>query len=165
MRYLIDGYNLLFRLPPLKLSLEGKREALIEEFQQLAGQFNLTLSLVFDGSQTPLPYAVRHHRGDLEIVYTQKEQSADEYLLEEIEQARNRKEITVVTSDAPLAQKCRHLGAYSQTIREFLQFLQKKKEGIKTSPSPYQESSFHMQRLLTLFEKKLEEKDSDDLFF
>lgn len=126
MRYLIDGYNLLFRIAKPGRALEKKREELIAELNQVIDDFKLKATVVFDGSHPGISHAMRHHFAALEIIYTYQNLSADEYIIEEVNSARRPEEIIVITSDRGLAQTCKNLGAKTQTIETFISSLKKK---------------------------------------
>lgn len=84
----------------------------------LAEVTHMAIVLVFDGAATPLR---RHHYNAIEIVYTEKGESADAYILE-----RARKGVAIVTSDRDLRRLCKAEGASTQSVEEFLELLEKK---------------------------------------
>ena len=163
MRYLIDGYNLLFRIAKPGRALEKKREALIAELNQVIDDFKLKATVVFDGSHPGISHAMRHHFAALEIIYTYQNLSADEYIIEEVNSARRPEEIIVITSDRGLAQTCKNLGAKTQTIETFISSLKKKtikkkKRQRESRPeTAFKDSNAEINRLLAIFEKKLNE--------
>lgn len=144
MHYFIDGYNLYFRLPDKKRSLEEGRSQIIAALKSV----KLSLTIVFDGGQDDRPE--RAYKGALAIVYTAKGQSADSYILDEISWVKNPKNYTVVTSDKKLAAEARASGACSQTIAAFLTLLEKK-HAVKTAEKPFKDSTKNLERLLKLF--------------
>lgn len=165
MRYLIDGYNLLFRLAKPIRALEKKRDRLIEELNHVISEFKLKATIVFDGSLPGLSHAMRHHFDALEIIYTYQNLSADAYIIEEVNLSSHPEQIIVITSDRDLAQTCKNLGARTQSIETFLSVLEKKsakkkkRQRASQVESSFQDSSAHIARLLSIFEKKLLEDD------
>lgn len=165
MRYLIDGYNLLFRIAKPGRALEKKREALIGELNQVISDFKLKATVVFDGSHPGLSHAMRHHFDALEIIYTYQNLSADEYIIEEVNSARRPEEIIVITSDRGLAQTCKNLGAKVQSIEAFISSLKKKtvkkkkKQKEARPEAAFKDSNAEITRLLMIFEKKLQEDE------
>jgi uncharacterized protein len=159
MHYLVDGYNLLFRVVKKRGSLEKTRRQLIEEINDIVSKLHLQITLVFDGAEEKLPQSARSHFDAIEIVYTSKKQSADEYISEEVLLSRTPSQITVVTNDRELATHCRTHRAKIQTIDEFLSFLMKKKTKKRKlssrSERVFRESDPELARLLKIFEKKL----------
>jgi predicted RNA-binding protein with PIN domain len=165
MRYLIDGYNLLFKLStPAKSPLEKKRLLLISELNEVVSLLKLNATIVFDGSM-PLPAtATRQHFDALEIVYTTAEQNADAYIIKEVELARRPSQITVITSDRSLTMQCRSLGAQAKSIHDFLAFIHKKKTKKRRISSPATEGAFRdsetqIARYLKIFEKKITDEE------
>jgi len=169
MHYLIDGYNLIFRLPTKKSSLQKQRESLIQELNELICELKLNVSLVFDAPAGEWHDLVRGHVDALEVVYTAKKQSADEYILQEIADAKNPKQITVVTSDGSLAALCKAQGALTKSIESFLKWISQKKDkkraqkGEKVRERAFRDTDKNIARLLLVFEKKLLEELSGNL--
>jgi predicted RNA-binding protein with PIN domain len=159
MHYLIDAYNLLFRSLKKRGPLQKTRQHLIEEINEEVSQLKLSVTLVFDGADDSLPHPTRGHFDAVEIVYTSKKQTADEYIFEEASYSRTPAQITVVTNDRELAAKCRLLNTKILTIDQFLAFLMKKKAKKKkqsvSRDRVFRDSDPELARLLILFEKKL----------
>jgi len=96
----LDGYNCIFLLFREIESLEEQRQALIE---RLAGCQQRVI-VVFDG-QADYPADQTHVQG-LEVVFTSKKESADDYIIHEVEHTPAK----VVTRDRRLAMKVREHG-------------------------------------------------------
>lgn len=161
MHYLIDGYNLLFRVLKKTRDLEKSRQALIEELNEAVITLNAPVTLVFDGAKGSLPPTLRRHFKAIELVYTTGGQSADSYILEEVELARNPKALTVVSNDKELQTRCHNVGTEQLSIDAFLRFLLRKKNKKLKEPEreySFTESKKELDRLLTLFEEKLKEE-------
>ncbi len=167
MHYLVDAYNLLFRTLKKRGSLEKSRQLLIEELNEIISQLNLHVTLVFDGAEEHLPLPTRGHFDAIEIIYTSKNQTADEYIYGEITHARTPAQMTVVTNDRELSGRCHQNRAKTMTIDEFLHFLKKKKTKKKhsshrSSARTFRDSDPEIARLLIIFEKRLFEELSED---
>ncbi len=162
MHYLVDAYNLLFCALKKGKSLEARRQQVIKEINAAASVLNLRITLVFDGAGEVLSYPRRGHFDQIELVYTLKNTTADEYILDEVMAAKTPCQITVVTNDRPLAARCKDHRACTQSIDAFLSFLSqrksKKKKRSQGSEREFQESSSEFMRLLAIFEKKLNEE-------
>jgi predicted RNA-binding protein with PIN domain len=162
MRYLIDAYNLLFRTQKKKGPLEKNRQSLIEELNELTSKLNLHATLVFDGAEEHLRLPSRGHYDALEIIYTTKGQSADEYIFDEVRAAKSPSQLTVVSNDRELTGRCRQHRAKTLTIDEFLHSLVKKKAKKKrlsaSSPKTFRDSDPEIARLLAIFEKRMFEE-------
>jgi predicted RNA-binding protein with PIN domain len=108
MKYLLDGYNILFREKDSNGSLEKQRTRLFEKLNLLAEASHLNLIVVLD-SHRQAGELERHHIYSLEIVYTDFDQTADDYIIEYVEclLPSKRSQTKVVTSDKTLMQKVR----------------------------------------------------------
>jgi uncharacterized protein len=164
--YFIDGYNLLFRFFKKNSSLEKQRLDILIAFNEIAVTQNLNLTFVFDASLRKERESSRGHFGNLEIIYTADNESADEYILRAVNEMRDPSTEVVVTSDRELATRCHHLGAQTQSIEKFLSFLKKKKRRKKIASSleshkAFVDSEANIQRLLKIFEEKLLEGKGD----
>jgi len=159
MHYLVDAYNLLFRTLKNRGSLEKIRQTLIEELNEVISMLNLHVTLIFDGAEEHLPLPTRGHYDAIELVYTPKNQTADEYIYDEVSLARTPSQMTVVTSDRELSRRCHEHRAKTLTINEFLHLLSKKKTKKKRATSShsrvFRDSDREIARLLQIFEKKL----------
>lgn len=138
----LDGYNILFHINPDADPLQPARDALIERLKKLP----FPLTVVFDAALTEENLS-RGHIGKLEIVYTDPGQSADSYILLEVE----RRGGIVVTDDKPLARQAKALGAEVKSTDEFLEMIQQKENREATEPIS---SPQEIDRWLKLFEKK-----------
>jgi predicted RNA-binding protein with PIN domain len=162
MHYFIDGYNLLFRMLGDPNPLEKNRREVIESLNEKISNLKLNVTIVFDGSGLNEPESTRHHFDRLEIVYTSKTLSADDYILEEILCSLQPTQETVVTSDKGLASRCKNAGAKIQTVEDFLAWIekkQKKNNARKSNPvqKSLKDSDVNFFRLLKIFESRLSE--------
>ena len=120
MRYLIDGYNLLFRLVDPGDSFQSYRDSLIKILQKQAVAKRVNLTLVFDAHYAP-DDECRTHQGRLEIVYTDPGETADNYILNHL-----KKGTVVVTSDKQLAKHVVHGGCETLSVVEFISWMKHK---------------------------------------
>ncbi len=161
MHYLVDAYNLLFRTTKKRGSLEKSRQQMIEELNDAVSHLNIQVTLVFDGAEEHLPHPSRGHFDCIELIYTSKSKSADEYISDEVIHSKSPSQITVVTNDRELSTRCRSHRAKTQTIDEFIAYISKKKSKKKKMSSPersFKGTSSDVARLLLIFEKKMLEQ-------
>lgn len=125
MHYYIDGYNLMFRLLPSHDDLSEVRQKLIEDLAAKASFLNLNLTIVFDAQYHPSEGS-RSHYQNLEILFTDEGEIADERILEEIRQENNPSQVTVVTSDKKLAWFARRCRAATEPVEFFVTWLNKR---------------------------------------
>ncbi len=124
MHYYIDGYNLLFRILRAGDDLTKQRETIIEDLSHKIALLGIDATLVFD-SQYQLGESTRSHLRNLEILYTDYQQTADDLILKELKREPNPQQHTVVTSDKKLAWYARRKSAKTETVEEFFAWLNK----------------------------------------
>jgi predicted RNA-binding protein with PIN domain len=164
VHYYIDGYNFLFRLSKKHFPLEKKRQEILIILNRLFKALKLKATIVFDSSDQSREYASRSHFDFLEVVYTTKNQSADDYILQEIHGCEFPKQKMVVSSDRELTGRCKQKGANVLSIEEFIEFIVKKKGKQKKSSSAqgiFQTSEEELNRLLTIFEDRLKNSSNE----
>ncbi|MFA6916323.1 MAG: NYN domain-containing protein [Parachlamydiales bacterium] len=145
MRYLIDGYNLAFRLYSSKHSLQQKRFLSITELSEKVAALNIEAAIIFDAQHT-LDESSRGHYAGLEVHFTNHNETADEYIINAIDEFKTPSKITVVTSDRELTHRARLKGAHSINIETFALWLDKRfknsfqkiKKVAKPQPPPLQ---------------------------
>ena len=120
MHYYIDGYNLFFKtFDPLPENFQACRNRLIKILHDRVDYLKLNATLVFDAHHHS-GEEHRFHPGNLEVVFTRKGQSADDFILEEIASSLAPHRETVVSSDRELRHRARNLGANVTSVEEFI---------------------------------------------
>jgi uncharacterized protein len=165
MHFLIDGYNLLFRLSPFLEEFSASREAIIKELSLRATLLKWHLTVVFDAPDRQ-GVSKRTHYHNLEILYSGEGETADELIIKVLKRLGECGNCTVVTSDKRLAWKARHLGAKTESVESFVARLNKRylkppREAKKRVVASKTEDSDY----LSLFEKEQErtkESSSDE---
>jgi hypothetical protein len=105
---IVDGSNLLGRLPGFDLNSPASREKLTLRLQEYAHAHpNTRITLYFDGQN-----ASTTRRGGVEIRYSPRTQPADYFILQYLERlpAGDRERARLVTADHELADAARRLG-------------------------------------------------------
>lgn len=140
MHYYIDGYNMLFRLFQGD-DLQKQRNHLINDLNKKISFLQIDVSIVFDATFQIGDRSRSHFRG-LELLFTAEGETADEYIIDEIKQHPHPQRETVVTSDKKLAAHVRRLSAKTESIEDFLSWInksyQKKRKQEKEPPQPKQ---------------------------
>ncbi len=104
MPFLVDGDNLLGTWPGRERS-DAERRSLARQLSRWAAERRRGVVLVFDGREPP---------GSMlgpETLFSGAGRSADEAILARLRSETERRGWTVVTSDRPLGDRCRALGA------------------------------------------------------
>jgi predicted RNA-binding protein with PIN domain len=161
MYFLIDGYNLLFRLHESKKSLQFQRQTIIRSLQKEFKCLHLEGTIVFDGRHRQDEQSGLSYHSPLIIAYSHKGQTADQAIIEKLETASVPSQITVVTDDKFLATTARGLKARTLGLQAFIVLLEKKqaKKRLKREETlderPFKETQRNMERLLKEFEARL----------
>jgi len=146
MRYIVDGYNYLFRIMVAGQELQLQRDAVIYDLNFKASAFNLDLTIVFDAHYQEGDCSVTHYQ-DIEIIYTAEHVSADDHIIKSLKHVDNPKLYILVTSDNKLAWQARCQLIKTQSVEDFMLFLDKRsknqerrkeeaKETLYDSPKP-----------------------------
>ncbi len=120
---IIDGYNLIFRLPPgrpnLPPDMAGKRRFLLEMLEETAGVLAERITVVFDGGRTgPADAAPEGSR--TETLFSPPGKTADTVIEQLVCGAERPAEICVVTSDRSENDGIRASGAEAMSCAMFL---------------------------------------------
>lgn len=138
MHYYIDGYNLLFRVLRAGDDLRKQREELTLDLEKKIGALELDATLVFD-SHYQEDDGTRSHFKSLEIVFTAKNETADDYILHRLKESPNPSQQTVVTSDKKLAYQCRMRLGKTESAEEFLTNLNRRYKNKMVPRKPVEE--------------------------
>lgn len=125
MHYYIDGYNLMFRVLHAGEDLQVQRQKLIDDLYTKIHFLGLNVTLVFD-SQYYHGESSRTYKEPLVILFTALGETADDLILDAIKKADHPEQNTVVTSDKKLAWLVRRRAAKTETVEEFITWLNKR---------------------------------------
>jgi predicted RNA-binding protein with PIN domain len=161
--YFIDGYNLLFTTTDSVKNLQIQRQTLVAWVQREFAKLRLSGSVVFDGAHRRGEESGLSYPSPLEVAYTPKGQSADEYIIEQLSIQKNCKISVVITNDMGLRRHAQAMGARTQSNESFLQWLAKKGKKKGTKGKVIKETAQQIDRLMKIFEERLKKKSTDDL--
>lgn len=125
MHYYIDGYNLMFRRSYADDDLQKQRERIIQELSTKIAFLQLNVTLVFD-SHLQAGREARIHSKNVEILFTAQGETADDLILAALKTAEKPSQEIVVTSDKRLAWRARRRLAKTETVEEFIAWLDKR---------------------------------------
>lgn len=118
MPILIDGHNLIGRLPALSLHDPDDEEKLTQVLQLYRTRKRKAITVVFDpGESFALPASRR--QGGVEVLYAPHTSSADAVIVQRVQHSRRPDDWLVVTSDRLLAERVTRLGARVQSSEAF----------------------------------------------
>ncbi|MBI5442352.1 MAG: NYN domain-containing protein [Deltaproteobacteria bacterium] len=147
---LIDGHNLIGRVPGFSLSdEEAGREAVLRRIGASKAAGSGQVIVFFDGDR---PGGAREERfGGVRVVYPAAGRSADEEILRRLG-AGNPRGSTVVTSDGGLAARARALGAAVESCEAFWARIQRRPRG--PAPEKPETDPGEVERWLEEFAKR-----------
>ena len=143
MKYLLDGYNILFRERDSNGSLEEQRIRLFQKLNILAEASHLSFIVVLDAHQQAGD-SERHHYLSLEVIYTDFDQTADDYIIGYVEclPMSSRHRTKVVSSDRALTQKVRLERVEVLSVSAFFKEIERKKHSrLSEKPEPHKPTS------------------------
>ena len=125
MHYIVDGYNLMFRILHAGGDLQTQREQVIRDLNEKIRLLHLDVTIVFDAKYQ---YGIgsRAHFGALEICFTDEGETADDYIIDVLKAAKNPGQETIITSDNKLAWRARRRLAKTETVEKFIAWLEKR---------------------------------------
>ncbi|HSJ54065.1 MAG TPA: NYN domain-containing protein [Anaerolineae bacterium] len=118
MPILVDGHNLIGRLPGISLADPDDEEALVRLLSSFRARTGKAITVVFDPGVTST-LAQSRKIGGVQVVSAPHGSTADAIILRRVAQAQNRQGLTVVTSDRELAAGVERLGARVQSAEAF----------------------------------------------
>ena len=126
MHYFIDGYNLLFYLyRKSSADFQSQRESLINTLNFQIDSLELDVTIVFDSYLTP-DEETRTHFHHLEVIYTSQGITADDYIIQRLNNCDVPTREVIVTNDQDLSMRARHLSASTQNIETFIHWLERR---------------------------------------
>lgn len=148
----IDGYNLLFYLDEVR-HLEKKREALLQELNELVDEAGVEVIIVFDGATD----FKKTRFQALDVIYTPKGMTADDYIIEDIEGKKKRgHHLSVVSNDKHLCRCAKLLNVKTLKLTQFFSLLIKKtRKRVLPPPPKTLIPDREMDRLAKIFEERL----------
>jgi predicted RNA-binding protein with PIN domain len=115
---LIDGHNLIGRLPTLSLQDPGDEEMLVSLLKSYRARTGKAITVVFDpGGAFALPQ--RRRDGGIEIIFAPHNSSADAVIIYRLQRSRDPQQWLVVTSDRELAETVARQGARLRSAEDF----------------------------------------------
>lgn len=100
---IVDGYNIINSWPELKSanvsSLEDSREKLVEYLEDYRAYKGVKVVIVFDAHMVKGSMEKHEYRGNVEIVYTKENETADAYIERLVNEVGRLYDILVATSD------------------------------------------------------------------
>ena len=132
MPYLIDGHNLVPKIPGLSLEMLDDEDRLIELLQAFARVRRQRIEVFFD--QAPPTRGGKKMAGMVGVHYVRSGKTADQAIVERLRQlGKNAKNWTVVTSDRQVRAEAHEQEARLTSSEEFAVQLQKARQEAQTA--------------------------------
>jgi predicted RNA-binding protein with PIN domain len=122
MKWLIDGHNLIGRMPDLRLDDPNDEEKLLGYLRRYRARTGHILTVVFDAGQG-YHSPKTQKRGGITVQFVSPGQTADQALIRRIRKVKNPQAVIVVTSDRAVEQVARQAGLRVTSSQEFAQQL------------------------------------------
>jgi predicted RNA-binding protein with PIN domain len=165
MRFVIDGYNLIFRVLDFKGdSLEKQRDQVVPFLWDLFEGTNHHIDIVFDSDPKNF-FSLNNSRDPpFHLLFSPPPLNADKFIIE-ICHGLKKKDLTVVSSDKNLLASVKELDIPTLTIEDFLTlFRLKKKKRITKDKPQISQSSEKIAKYVDIFEKRANDpKTFEDL--
>lgn len=124
MEYLIDGYNVIkYSEMFFARTLELQRDKLIDFILKYSPQGNNKVTIVFD-CKSPNPYEPDGYTTTtikgIKTIFSEGQKSADDVIVDYVENSRKPYNITVVTNDKGIFRRIGGKGAKKMAVAEFI---------------------------------------------
>lgn len=122
---IVDGYNMIFAWEELtdmaSLNLESARNLLVEMLENYQGYRGKRIIVVFDAYKREGGVGMTESAGDLQVVFTRENETADQYIEKFVLENVKKMRITVATSDGLEQMMVFGQGALRMSARELRQ--------------------------------------------
>lgn len=150
MPLLIDGHNLIGKLPDLRLDDPDDEAKLVARLRTYAARTGKRVTVVFDRG-LPGGRSWDLSRGGVEVIFAASGHSADGILRERVRRARDPRGLTVVTSDREVISAAQAQGARVVRSDEFAAQLEA--PSVDSAERDVRLSSEEVEEWLRLFKK------------
>ena len=122
MLVLVDGHNLIAKMPDINLDEADDEERLVRKLRQYRARTGRKITVIFDpGVAFQLPR--QRTESGLTVQYASPGKTADALIINRLRKARNPQQILVVTSDRAIQQVARQVKARVISADGFAQTL------------------------------------------
>ena len=122
MKWLIDGHNLIGRMPGLRLDDPNDEEKLLEHLRRYRARTGHQLTVVFDPGQSYRSGKTKK-QGGITVQFAPHGQTADQIIKRRVRRVKNAQAVIVVTSDRAVQQTAQRAnirvldaGAFAQQL-------------------------------------------------
>ena len=126
MPYLVDGHNLIGQMRDLSLSDPNDEEKLIARLRSLTERIQKRITVVFDPNPNDYTPPIGHGKsqyGMLTVIYANPGRKADDVIRYIVGGVKDKQALTVITSDAAVADFTRRCGVRVQSSTDFIRWM------------------------------------------
>jgi predicted RNA-binding protein with PIN domain len=126
MPYLVDGHNLIGQMHDLSLSDPNDEEKLIVRLRSLTERIQKRITVVFDPNPNDITPPIGHGNsqyGLLTVIYANPGRKADDVIRYIVGDVKDKQALTVITSDAAVANFTRQCGVRVQSSTDFIRWM------------------------------------------
>ncbi len=144
MPLLIDGHNLIAKLPGISLADPYDEAKLVERLRRYRAHTGKRIVVVFDNG-VPAGWSADLSGGGITVVFAAPGRTADKIIIERIRRSRNPRALTVVSSDHEVTAAAQERGARAISAESFAEILSTPCSGgddraeVKLSPAEVEE--------------------------
>ncbi len=152
---LIDGHNLIAKIPGWSLQMADKEDRLIELLQEFARVNRKTIEVYFDGA--PAGYPASKNYGRVKAHFIRKGILVDHVIIDRIRKiGKQANQVRIVSSDREVQMGVHHYSANYISSEDFSKEIFSKMAGEKTieKPDPSRQSAEELAEYEELFRKK-----------
>lgn len=122
MLVLIDGHNLISKMPDISLDEANDEDKLILKLRQYRARTGRVVTVIFDAGSA-FHLASKQTKGGLTVRYAPQGTTADTLIIKRLYHARNPQQILVVTSDRAIQRVAKQVKARVISASAFAQVL------------------------------------------
>ncbi len=155
MPYLIDGHNLIGKLPDLTLSDSNDEARLVIKLRGFAARTGKKCIVIFDSGLPGGKSALSNH--PVEVIFASSPRNADRLLIRRIEDMPDPRNWILVSSDHAIQDAARYRGMQVMTSDSFAPLLRPPKPPVRPDDKPLKDvyvSPAEVEEWLKLFRKK-----------
>lgn len=118
MHWLVDGHNLIGKMPNLRLADPDDEEKLVEYLRRYRARTGHRLTVIFDAGQIYQPAKTRKS-GGVTVQFAPHGQTADRLIMRRVRRLKNPQGTIVVSSDRAVQQAARQVKVRVVEAQEF----------------------------------------------
>ena len=154
MHYILDGYNVIGASQHIRLSQSDKEDCLIKLLSNFIKHNKHKITVVFDGNHPDFNWQSQYTDQGINVVFTDKEETADTYIIRKMNNKQNKQGLIIVSSDRDIIMAAKHAKVQTRSSHIFWKTMSQKECGTKTMKPSHELSEYEMNAWLDIFGTK-----------